>query len=116
MPNTKSAAKAMRRAERRRAINKPIRTRTRTAVKEARLAIETGNANAQEAVLKAVSALDRAAFKGVIHKNAAARRKSRLMRRLHQLQRAAAASSASAAAAPAAEAAPPPQKGKAKKR
>jgi small subunit ribosomal protein S20 len=76
----------MRQAERRRAINKPIRTRTRTFVKEARLAIEGHAENAEEAVLKAVSALDRAAFKGVIHKNAAARRKSRLMRKLHQLR------------------------------
>ncbi len=86
MPNTKSAAKAMRQAERRRAINKPIRTRTRTAVKEARQAIELRAEDAPQAVLKAVSQLDRAAAKGVIHKNAAARRKSRLMRRLNALQ------------------------------
>ena len=83
MPNTKSAAKAMRQAARRRAINKPIRTRARSAVKEARAAIETNPEEALEAVIKAVSALDRAAAKGVIHKNAAARRKSRLMRRLN---------------------------------
>lgn len=89
MPNTKSAAKAMRQAERRRAINKPIRTRTRTFVKEARQAIASHAENAEEAVLKAVSALDRAAFKGVIHKNAAARRKSRLMRQLWRSQTAA---------------------------
>jgi small subunit ribosomal protein S20 len=91
VPNTKSAAKAMRQAERRRAINKPIRTRARNAVKVARLTIEANPDEAQKAVVAAVSALDRAAAKGVIHKNAAARRKSRLMRRLNNAQRPAAA-------------------------
>ncbi len=76
----------MRQAERRRAINKPIRTRSRSTVKDARVAIAEHADNAAEVVLTAVSALDRAASKGVIHKNAAARRKSRLMRRLNALQ------------------------------
>jgi len=44
---------------------------------------------AREAVSVAISALDKAAEKGIIHKNNAARRKSRLMRRLNQIERAA---------------------------
>lgn len=64
--------------------------RARTAVKKARLLIEAGKLEeAREAVRAAISALDRAAEKGVIHKNNAARRKSRLMQRLNQLERAA---------------------------
>lgn len=76
--------KAMRQAERRRAINKPIRTRSRNVVKQARLAIATNPNEAAEAVREAASYLDKAATKGVIHRNAAARRKSRLMRQLNK--------------------------------
>ncbi|GIW09075.1 MAG: hypothetical protein KatS3mg061_0132 [Dehalococcoidia bacterium] len=78
----------MRQAERRRLRNKPIRTRTRTAVKEARAAILAGAENAAELMRTAISQLDRAVTKGVLHRNAAARRKSRLMRRYNALLRA----------------------------
>jgi small subunit ribosomal protein S20 len=77
----------MRQAERRRLRNKPIRTRTRTAVKEARAAIVAGAENVAELVRTAISQLDRAVTKGVLHRNAAARRKSRLMRRYNALLR-----------------------------
>ncbi|MCX7683594.1 MAG: 30S ribosomal protein S20 [Anaerolineae bacterium] len=90
MANTKSALKRLRSAERRRLRNRMHKGRARTAVKKARLLIEAGKLEeAREAVRAAVSALDRAAEKGVIHKNNAARRKSRLMQRLNQLERAA---------------------------
>lgn len=93
MPNTKSALKRMRQNEKRRIRNRIIRSRMRTFVKKAREAIAAGDhALAAEAVREAVSQLDRAAQKGVIHRNAAARRKSRLMKRLNALQAAQAAS------------------------
>ncbi len=86
MPNTKSAAKAMRQAERRRLHNKPIRSAARTYVRRARTAIAGGTVDdALAAVVRAQSYLDSAATKGVIHKRNAARRKSRLMKRYNEL-------------------------------
>jgi small subunit ribosomal protein S20 len=64
--------------------------RARTAIKKAQRLIQQGHTDeAREAVRIAVVALDKAAEKGIIHKNNAARRKSRLMRRLNQAERAA---------------------------
>lgn len=86
MPNTKSAAKAMRQAERRRIRNKSIRSAVRTHVRNARIAIADGTGEETvEAVIKAQAHLDAAVSKGVIHKNNAARRKSRLMKRYNAL-------------------------------
>jgi small subunit ribosomal protein S20 len=86
LPNTKSAAKAARQAERRRRRNQPIRTAAKTYVRKARLTIAAGSAEeALAAVVKAQSYLDSAATKGVLHKNNAARRKSRLMKRLNKM-------------------------------
>ena len=88
MANTKSAIKRLRSAERRRLHNRIYRVRARTAIKKARHLIEQGQVEeAHEAVSVAVSALDKAAEKGIIHKNNAARRKSRLMRQLSQIER-----------------------------
>ena len=90
MANHKSAMKRLRSSEKRRQRNRIVRGSTRTSVKKARTSI-TGKdmAVAEAAVHDAVSALDRAAAKGVIHKNNAARRKSRLMRQLNQAKQAA---------------------------
>jgi small subunit ribosomal protein S20 len=67
--------------------NQAIRSKARSAVKKARLLIEARQMDqAAEAVRVATSALDKAAQKGVIHKNNAARRKSRLSQRLSQAQ------------------------------
>ncbi len=88
MANTKSAQKAIRVSERRRLHNKPIRSAVKTYVKAAVTAIPTGNS--REAVLAAISALDKAATKKIIHPNNAARHKSRLMKRLNQAERSAA--------------------------
>lgn len=83
MANTKSAIKMIRVAERRRARNMPVRSRIKTLIKRARTDIDGGRMeDAQADVRSAVSALDKAANKGVIHKNNAARRKSRLMKKL----------------------------------
>lgn len=88
MANTKSAIKAMRVAERRRVRNRVIRSRTRTFVKKARTAIASAPEMpaTEEALRQAISALDRAVTKGVIHRNNAARRKARLMRQWRQLR------------------------------
>jgi len=79
LANIRSAIKRIRSSERRRVRNPTVRSSTRTFVKKARNTIQSGNPSA-EAIQKAISALDRAAAKGVIHKNNAARRKSRLMK------------------------------------
>jgi len=85
LANTKSAKKAIRVAERRRLHNKPIRSSMRTYYRKASAAIGTTDAGAtDEAIVRAISALDKAAHKKIIHPNNAARRKSRLMARLNQ--------------------------------
>jgi small subunit ribosomal protein S20 len=85
LANTKSAIKAIRVAERRRRRNQPIRSGVRTALRRARAAIDQGDlVTARDEATVAASKLDKAASKGVIHWRNAARRKSRLMRRLNQ--------------------------------
>lgn len=92
MANIKSQIKRIRQNEKRRLRNRYFKGRARTFVKRARLSIQHGSLEqAIEATRLAVSALDKAAEKGVIHKNNAARRKSRLMKRLAALQKQAAA-------------------------
>jgi small subunit ribosomal protein S20 len=87
LANTKSAQKRIRQNEKQRARNRIYRGRARTFVKRARLAIEDGDLDAaRAATMQAVSALDKAAQKGVLHDNNAARRKSRLMKRLAALE------------------------------
>ena len=86
MANIKSQIKRNRQNEKRRVHNRVFRGKARTLVSKARTLVETGDqTNSVEAVRQAVSALDKAAEKGVIHRNNAARRKSRLMKRLAQL-------------------------------
>lgn len=87
MPNIKSVIKDVRKSRERRARNVVVKSRMRTFVKKAKATIETGDQQAaQQAVTAAVSVIDKAAEKGVIHKNAAARRKSRLMRAANKAQ------------------------------
>jgi small subunit ribosomal protein S20 len=93
LANSKSAEKRIRVAERRRARNRPFKTAARTYVKKAELAIRAGDpAAAATAVGDAISMLDRVAGKGIIHKNNAARRKSRLMAKFNRLGASSAAS------------------------
>ena len=82
MANIKSQIKRNRQNERRRLRNRNIRGAARTAVNQARAAYNANEPETKESVLKAISALDKAAEKGVIHKNNAARRKGRLMKKL----------------------------------
>ncbi len=86
MAHTIQARKRIRQNTRRADRNRPVRTRATSAVRDARLAIEHGDDDAAEFVRAAQSALDRAARRGVIHPNNAARRKSRLVRGLKASQ------------------------------
>ena len=87
MANTKSAKKRIIQNEKRRLRNRRYIGGSRKAVKNARTMIDSGDlSGAEEAVRNACSQLDRAATKGVIHKNNAARRKSRLMKAYHRAQ------------------------------
>lgn len=75
----------MRSSEKRRLRNRRVRTQARTYIKRAKAQIEAGQLEeAKKSVADAIRALDKAAEKGIIHKNNAARRKSRLMRKLNQ--------------------------------
>ena len=87
MANHKSAIKRIRSSERKRIRNRFFISGTRTRVKAARTEISAGNVEeARKATVEAIRTLDRAATKGIIHKNNAARRKSRLMKRLNALE------------------------------
>lgn len=90
MANTRSAIKRMRQNPKRNLRNRFFAGRARTFVKRARLALGGDSAaEARTVTLEAVSALDKAAEKGILHKNNAARRKSRLMRQLAKLEKSA---------------------------
>jgi small subunit ribosomal protein S20 len=79
MPNTKIAKKALRKNLKARVRNRSQRSALRTALKKVRTAAEGGDAAvAQDAMRAATKKLDQAAAKNLIHKNAAARTKSRL--------------------------------------
>jgi small subunit ribosomal protein S20 len=87
MPNHKSAEKRMRQSEGRRAINRGNRTRVRSQIRKLRAALTAGDANELGKLLPAtVSIIDKAVQKGALHKNAAARHKSRLTAAVNQTQ------------------------------
>jgi small subunit ribosomal protein S20 len=96
MPNLKSAKKRVRIEEKRRARNHSVKAAARTFVVKARNAIAADPAapETEEAIRAALSELDSAVSKGVLHRNNAARRKSRLMARLHKAQAAGAQTAA----------------------
>ena len=85
MPIIKSSTKDLRRTEKRTARNRAELGKLRSNLKRARAAITAGQSDAAaKAVGEALPVIDRAPGKGILHKNAAARHKSRLMRRLNQ--------------------------------
>jgi len=85
MPNHKSSEKRVRQSEKRRVINRSHRTKVRTYIKKLRAALESGNgADVQNVLPETISVIDKAVQKGVMHKNAAARYKSRLTVRANQ--------------------------------
>lgn len=86
MPNTSSAKKAMRQSRRRHTINLRTKSKYKSAVKATRTVIASGNAkDAAESLKKAMSTLDKAVKKNVVHKNTASRRKSRLAKAIAKL-------------------------------
>ncbi|MBQ6807981.1 MAG: 30S ribosomal protein S20 [Firmicutes bacterium] len=86
MPNIKSAKKRVLVAEVRRERNMAAKTRMKTQLKKFAAAIENGDKQAAEReLLASVSILDKTASNGVIHKNAAARRKSNLYKAYNQM-------------------------------
>lgn len=101
MANTRSARRRIRSNERKHVRNRAVRSAVRTSITKARRALlgSLPAVESQEQVLAAVRALDRAAEKGILHRNNADRRKSRLMAMAHRL---AAASDQAAARATAA--------------
>jgi small subunit ribosomal protein S20 len=84
LANTKSAIKMIRVAARREKRNQSVRGALKTEIKTANTKIASKQTDAPAAVVDAISALDKAAQKGVVHPNSAARRKSRLMRKLNK--------------------------------
>jgi small subunit ribosomal protein S20 len=88
LANIKSAIKRNKQNEKRRVRNRIYRGGARTYVKKARTSLQGKDLQAaQQDTLQAISALDKAAEKGAIHKNNAARRKSRMMKRLAAMQK-----------------------------
>jgi len=86
MANHKSAEKRIRQTERRNEVNRRNRARLRTQIKALRTAIEAGDQQQAKAALnEAVSLIDKSIQKGVLHRNAAARYKSRLTVRVNQM-------------------------------
>jgi small subunit ribosomal protein S20 len=86
MPNIKSAIKRVKTNEAKKAYNITAKSAMRTAVKKAEAAIVTNEDTAKELFNNAASKLDKAAQKGLVHKKAAARKKSRLMKRMNAAQ------------------------------
>jgi small subunit ribosomal protein S20 len=88
MANSKQAAKRARTSADQRVKNMSLRTALRTAIKKITTAIGTGDAAKADAALKSeVSTIDRTASRGIIHKNKAARQKSRLAKKAKALQK-----------------------------
>ena len=87
MPNIKSQKDRVRLSAKQTARNKSMRSALRTTVKKANASLATGEAN-DAAVKDAVVALEKAAGKGLIHRNTASRRASRMMKKAHAAQKA----------------------------
>lgn len=86
MPNIKSAIKRVKTNEKKNAQNTMVKSDMRTAVKKAEAAIATSEVTAATSTFTVASSkLDKAAAKGLIHKNAAARKKSRLAKKINSL-------------------------------
>ncbi|MGC8464345.1 MAG: 30S ribosomal protein S20 [Acidimicrobiales bacterium] len=86
MANIKSQIKRIRQNEKRRVRNKSVRSEIKTRLKNAMDTAQQGSDNAETALAIAIKRLDKAAAKGIIHKNQAARRKSRLIKATRALQ------------------------------
>ena len=83
MPNIKSAIKRVSVTEKKTNANKIIKSAIRTNLKKSRLAVENSDANANEVVKDSIVMIDKAVSKGFMHKNTAARKKSKLAKALN---------------------------------
>lgn len=84
MANTRSAEKMIRVAERRRVRNRAVKSAVKTFIRKAERGISGASEDSAALVVQAISKLDKAASKGVLHPRNAARRKSRLMKKLNK--------------------------------
>jgi len=84
LANIKSAQKRIRVAEKRQARNKHIKSYTKTAIKKVTVSAGANDGKAKELLLQAIAAIDKAASKGVFHKNTAARKKSKLTKMVNK--------------------------------
>ena len=84
MANIKSAQKRIRVAAKRQARNKHVKSLTKTAIKKVTVASDTKDKDAKVLLVQAIAAIDKAASKGVYHKNTAARKKSRLTKMVNK--------------------------------
>jgi len=86
MPNIKSQIKRLRKSEEQRLRNKSVKSRIKTNVSRLKQSLEDKNKEeAQKQLLTAVRSLDKAASKGVIHRNQASNKKSKLMKKFQTL-------------------------------
>lgn len=86
MANTKSAKKAIKVQERKRARNQMVKSKVKSSLRRANEGVTgTSQEDAKAQVVKAVSELDKAVAKGVLHRNQAGRKKSRLMKKLNAM-------------------------------
>ena len=81
MPNIRSVIKDVKKSRQNHLRNVSAKSAMKTYIKKAKTAVDGGDAEATDAVARACSVIDKTAERGIIHRNAAARRKSRLMKR-----------------------------------
>jgi small subunit ribosomal protein S20 len=85
MANTKSAKKELRKSDKRRAENNLVKTKTKDLIKKTKKNIEAKNSEAKKDFNKVVKAIDKMAKKGIIKKGNAARKKSRLQKKINSI-------------------------------
>ena len=81
MPNIKSQKDRVKQTKKENASNKAVKSNLKTVIKKANIAVAAGSADADKAVVEAVSTIDKAASKGVLHKNTAARKVSKMIKK-----------------------------------
>jgi small subunit ribosomal protein S20 len=84
VPTSKESNKVARTAERKRLRNRLVRRSVKTSMVKARSSIEAGEESASQKTMLAISSIDKAVSKGIMHRNKGARLKSRLMKRLNK--------------------------------
>lgn len=81
MPNIKSQKDRVVQSKKENLRNKAVKSNLKTVIKKADIAVADGSADAQKAVVEAVSTIDKARSKGILHKNTAARKVSKMMKK-----------------------------------